>query len=299
MPYHLIITHNFKDDMRHLLFVAIFISYLTSVQAAPTKAQPVLQPLPVPKAQPSASTPDAVNFSMIFGARYSTQAEKQPDGTRAEYITYEFIPTLKTEDYRIRFISDFYYQVKDQSGNEWENTVFEATINKPWSLSHYVDLKPDLILALPLFKRSGDFKHFYGARMTAILNSKNADIPDLILKYGLQYGKFDFKQETKADGSYNIDSRLRQRVHLGYKFTDALTGMIYFHFDSNFLLDNTVRNTYFHETSLEYAFNDMFSANVGITNGGGLYKGEFQEQDNLNFYDKNTTEAFGGVIFNF
>jgi hypothetical protein len=297
--------------MRQLIFFFIFIAYGFQIQAAPAKAQvPVsqaqpqpqkLQPLPVPKvpAVPApAATSTGIKFGMDIDLRYSTQAEKQPDGTRSEYITYEFIPAIKTEDYRFRLISDFYYHVKDQSINEWDNTVFEATTLKPWSVSPYVDLKPDLIVALPFFQRSSDFRHYYGARMTAALVSKNTSVPELTLRYGLQYGKFGFKQDMTA-GAYNIDSRLRQRVHLGYQFTEAFAMKLYFHFDSNFLIDNTVRNTYYHETIFEYTFNDVFGTYAGIANGGGLYKGEYQEQDNLNFYDKNTTEAIGGITFSF
>jgi hypothetical protein len=250
---------------------------------------------------PTAVAPVAdpgVVFNFGLNLRYSMQAEEQPDGSRAEYITYEFIPSVKTQNYKFTMVSDFYYQVKDQSGNEWDNSQIDATINNAWAVGDYFKLSPNLLIGLPLFKRTSDFNHFIGGRLTAALNSKNTSVPDFIFKYGLQFAKFSFKNDITGT-NYNIDTRLRQRIHLGYNLTDSLMAMMYFHFDSNFLLDNSVKNNYYHETFVEYSFTENFNANLGISNGGGIYKGENQEEDNLNFYDKNSTEIFAGVGFSF
>ncbi len=262
----------------------------------PKKTSPALtkpQPMPI-SSKPMNSTPIApgLSFGFDLNTRYTIQAEKQADGTRNEYLTYEFIPAFKTQDFRIRSISDFYYFVKDQSTNEWDNTSFEATLNTPWNLGAYFDLKPDLILALPIFRRTTDFNNYLGGRLTLILNSKNIGAPSLLFKYGVQFGKLSFKNE-KTGADYNIDTRLRQRVHLGYQFTDAISALIYFHYDSNFLLDNSVRNAFYHETAISYAFiPDHVTLDLGVANGGGVFAGENQEIDNLKFYNEKSSEAF-------
>jgi len=158
-------------------------------------------------------------------------------------------------------------------------------------MGEYFDLKPELLAALPLFRRSTDFNSYIGGRMTAMLNAKNAGVPDLLLRYGLQFGKLNYKEEMSGT-DYNIDTRLRQRVHLGYQFTEALSALIYFHYDSNFLYDNSVRNAFYHETLIAYAINSHITLDVGVANGGGVFSGENQEIDNLKFYNEKSSEAF-------
>lgn len=285
-------------------FFALSIVFTNLAFAAP--AQPVKKPIQAIKPvqprpittpyKPKVEADPGVTFGLDFMARYTAQAEKQADGTRSEYITYEFVPAIKTQDYRIRAIADFVYQVKDQAGNEWENTAIEGTINKPWALGEYFDLKPEILAALPLFRRTTDFNSYVGGRLTVMLKSKNAGIPDLLLRYGLQFGKLNYKNESIKDANgvdvYNIDTRLRQRVHIGYQFTEALSALIYFHYDSNFLYDNSVRNAFYQETLIAYAINSHVTLDMGIANGGGVFSGENQEIDNLKYYNEKSSEAF-------
>lgn len=287
--------------MRNIILCLAFL-FSSVVRSAETTVQPVkiLRPGVVkPAAVKQIAEDPGLTFSLSLNLRYSVLAEEPPAGTvRSEYATYEFVPTIKTQNYKLFAVADFYHQMKGANTSEWDNTLFDGTINDPWLIGDYVKLSPDILLAVPLFQRGSDFQSFIGARLTAALNSANTALPDLILKYGIQFGKLSYKSEM-TNGAYNIDTRLRQRVHLGYKITEALTAMLYFQFDSNFLYDNTVKNTFAHETTLKYAFSESFSANIGIANGGGLYKGANQEEDNLKFYDKNTTEVFAGVGFGF
>lgn len=286
-----------KIPVSFLFALSIVFSNVTFAAPARPVKKPVeaikrVQPRPITSPyKPKVVEDPGVSFGLDFMARYTAQAEAQADGTRSEYITYEFVPAIKTQDYRIRAISDFVYQVKDQTGNEWENTALEATINNPWPMGEYFLLKPELLAALPLFRRTTDFNSYIGARATAMLNSKNTAVPDLLLRYGLQFGKLNYKNEMSGT-DYNIDTRLRQRVHLGYQFTEALSALIYFHYDSNFLYDNSVRNAFYHETLIAYAINSHITLDVGVANGGGVFSGENQEIDNLKFYNEKSSEAF-------
>lgn len=286
-----------KISVSFLFALSLVISITTYAAPARTQKKPVqaikpVQPRPVTSPyKPKVAEDAGVTFGFDFMGRYTAQAEAQADGTRSEYITYEFVPAIKTQDYRFRAIADFIYQVKDQTGNEWDNTALEATINKPWAMGEYFDLKPELLAALPLFRRTTDFNSYIGARLTAMLNGKNAGMPDLLLRYGLQFGKLNYKEEMSGT-DYNIDTRLRQRVHLGYQFTEAFSALIYFHYDSNFLYDNSVRNAFYHETLIAYAINSHVTLDMGVANGGGVFSGENQEIDNLKFYNEKSSEVF-------
>lgn len=275
----------------HFLFVLSVFAF--NFVSAAQISHPIKKSIP-PVLGTIANT-QAINPGLTFGfnlnTRYTIQAEKQADGSRNEYITYEFIPVIKTQDYRFRAVADFYYFVKDQKGNDWDNTSLEATLNTPWSVSSYFDLKPEILVAVPFFKQTSDFNNYVGGRLTLMLNSKNLNVPDLLLRYGVQFGKLSFKNE-KTGNDYNIDTRLRQRVHLGYQFTDALSAMIYFHYDSNFLLDNSIKNSFYHETFFEYTINSFANIDLGVANGGGVYAGENQEVDNLKFYNETSSEIF-------
>lgn len=255
---------------------------------------------------------EELTFSVNFSERYSIQAEKQDDGTRYEYLTHELNPTLATANYTFGAVFDFYDYYKTPQASSWEITTFNMNFNEGWDAGDYFTLAPTILLWAPLFRVPTDFQTAAGGRITAVLKSKNLDVPNLIFKYGLQFAKLFQKNEAllNPDGTdkidpntgekqYNTSMRLRQRVHLGYKITDALTAMMYFHFDSNFWFDGTVKNAFAQETSISYGINDHVSLSTGVNNGGSLYVGDFQEKDNLKFYDKSSSEFFASLDLSF
>lgn len=251
-------------------------------------------------------------FGLTLNEKISMQVERQDDGSRSEYFTHELIPSLTTTNYN--FLADFiYYDYFNQpSQSNWDMTAFVAGINKPWDTTDFFTLSPQVLVIAPLFLKSSiDFQGAVAGQLTAALKSKDLDVPNLILKYGLRVMKFSQKNEYKVDGQgnavldsagekqYNTDWRLRQRFHLGYNLTGRLTAMFYFHFDSNLLFNSEYRNGFFHETSLSYAVNDTLSLSLGTTNGGGIYTGDYQEIDNLKFYSKESSEYFAGLGLEF
>lgn len=263
---------------------------------APTPAKPVVESDP------------GITFGLGYSLRYTIQAEQQETTlptsevvkSRDEYYTHELIPSVSTKNYKFLAVLDFYDHFKAPQGNSWDPVAFAFTINNPWALTDYFFMKPELAVGLQLFKTETQpdlVNNIPAARMHLILNSKNT-IPGLILKYNIQYAKFNLKEEKIADPSkpdgfnYFVDTRLRHRVFLGYMITDSLMPMIFFQFDSNFLHDSTVTNKFYHETFLEYTFNDNFSIDAGVANGGGIYTGEYQDIDNLKFYNKESSEYF-------
>lgn len=256
------------------------------------------QPIMVKPYEPDSS----VKFGADLSVRYSAQPEEPAGQSRREYLYYEFIPAISTEDYRFRAIFGFTDNFKTPGNTEWENTAFEFRKNKPWDLGDYFQLQPELLAQVPLFQRGSDFNGAAGGRLNLIANSKNWGLPDLIFKYGFQAMKMFYKQEnsgTEADPNYNTDIRLRSRVHLGYQLTPWLLAMTYFHIDSNFYYDNYLKNNFYHETFLELTPLSFLLIDVGVTNGGGVYKGDNQDQDNVRFYDGDSTDIFVAVGVSF
>lgn len=276
------------------------------------KQNPVEEVPNVSKVEVKIQEKNPTEFSLGFSTALYMQAARQDDGTRNQYFVHSLNPKLKTENYVFNLWLAYIDQYDKPVTSDWDTTAFDVSIRKAWDVSPYFNLTPMIVGAAEAFKKNrGDFQHTLGVRLTAALKSKDLDVPNLILKYGLQVQKLWQKNEYKVDANgafipdaagekqYNTDFRLRQRFHLGYQFTEKITGMFYFQFDSNFLFDGNVRNNFLHETSLEYAINDNFSINGGLTNSGGMYTGDFQERDNLKFYNRETAEYFGGLSFSF
>ncbi len=260
--------------------------------------QRVKQSQPVRPLEPEST----VKFGFTFNTRYVLQAEEQADGTRGQYFYHEAIPAINTDAFRFRAVMAYIDKFKTPATSEFDNTTLELRKNKPWDLGDYFMLQPEAIGALPLFQRTSNFNGYAGARLNLIVNSKNMEVPDFIFKYGFQFGKLFQKKEntgTEVEPNFSIDTRLRQRVHLGYQITPWLLAMTYFHFDSNFYFDNYIQNTFYHETFLEFAPLDFMAITLGLSNGGGVYTGDTQEQDNLRFYDSSSSEVFlqAGVSF--
>ncbi len=275
------------------------------------------KPMPVKKSSVVASLPTEVDttFGATIALRHSAQVEKPETSARTLYFTHQINPYIKTENYKIDLDMYYYNFYDNQSLSDWDNSQLTWAWLKPWSLTDYFTLTPQLISVFPLFKKSsGDFQYAIGGRLTASLKSTEIGSPAFIFKYGLQVlkfgqkneaikglvnGKEDFILDVNGDKQYTTSARLRQRVHLGYMLTEKLMALIYFHFDSNLLFDNSFRNGFYHETFLEYAVNDNFVINTGLSNGGGLFVGQYQEIDNLKFYSKESAEYFAGIGFTF
>lgn len=299
-----------------ILMNALFVLFFSiALNAAERRSGPVKKRVmhPIKRSQPAVAADKGLQFGFTFNERYAIQSEQQDNGTRSEYFTHEFIPTLKTTNYIFNATFDYYDYYKTPEASNWENTQFDMSINEPWDTA-YFKFTPMGLAVAPIFKKQSEvsFQYAVGARLTAALKSKDLDIPDFIFKYGLQVMKFGQKlefQEDPATGQpvldaagekqYYTDFRLRQRFHLGYKLTDNLLAMMYFHFDSNFLFDGSVRNGFYHETFLEYTINDNVSINAGTSNGGGIFTGDYQEKDNLKFYSKESSEYFAGLGLSF
>ena len=300
-----------------LIFINALLVLFFSVTliAADRKAGPVRKPVmhPVKRSQPITEVDTGLQVGFAFNERYSVQAEQQDNGTRTEYFTHEFIPTLKTTNYVFNATFDFYDYYKTTEASKWDNTQFDAALNNPWD-TEYFKFTPMVIVIAPLFKKEAEvsFQYAAGGRLTAALKSKELDIPNFIFKYGWQVLKFGqklkFQEDPKTglplldaagEKQFNTDFRLRQRFHLGYKLTEKLLAFMYFHYDSNFLFEGTVRNGFYHETFLEYAINENIAINLGTSNGGGVFVGDYQEKDNLKFYSKESSQYFAGLGVSF
>lgn len=302
--------------MRYFLISMAFLFSLFSLSDASWSA--ASKPTPFKKMTPSkpktllgssAPTPvkddSGITFGFAYNARFTMQAEEQDDHSRDEYITHEFVPSLNYGNFRLRTVSDFYDHYKNPSSNEWDNTAIEGRWS--WPVGDYFLIQPELRAALPLFQRKGNLNSYVGARMYFVLNTKNTMLPDLTLKYGPEFGKFNIKEEKMNTGKQDIfgqdiykyftDTRLRQRLYLGYNFTSKLMLMLFFQYDSNFLTDNSVQNNFYHEIFFEYAFLDNLSVDLGIANGGAVYTGDYQEIDNLKFYNRKSSEVYIGINF--
>lgn len=277
----------------------------SSANKAITKKPPVSRPRPTTPTAPITvapieEAPSALKFGVTYSPRYSIQAEEQTGGARDEYYTHELIPSMSTTNHRFRVVLDFYDHFKTPQANAWDPASFEWALNNPWTLTDYILVKPEASAAFLLFKtesQSDNLNSFLAARVNFILNSKNT-LPDLVLKYNIQFGKFNYKENsvadaTKPDGfNYFVDTRLRHRIFLGYMITEKLMPMVFFQFDSNFLHDNSITNKFYHETFIEYAFTENISIDAGVANGGGIYTGDYQDIDNLKFYNKESSEYF-------
>lgn len=281
---------------------------MTRPQPNPPKAtQPKVVNQTSPSSSPTANltkqktTQNETEFSFSYSPVYYTQAEAPATGDRAHRIEHEFIPKVKFSDYQIYSKIYYYQDLNDSSQSDGDLTQFIGSLRTPWDTSTYFKLNPDLIVYIPFLKKASDAdpNSIIGAGLTGILKTADLGVPNLILKYGIFGFKINAKAEQDASGNYNVSERIRQKLYVGYNITDKILFMVYAHFDSNFLFNNEIRNKFLHIEFFEFAITDWMSFTIGHQNGGPLYKGSYQELNNLEVYNKEDSEFFAGFGFSF
>lgn len=286
-----------------------------------TKASPSIATEPVtltPKSsmQPnnvsvSAATPAAkaekfVKFSLDYDISYNTQAEKQADGSRSEYISHNFIPKVSIGNYNI--FGDIYYNddIKSPSANEWQDSALVVN-RKAFEWGRYVTFTPAGLFVFPLQKSSREdagIKYAFGPIGTFGLNTKNMGLDALTLNYYLAYAKYVTEFKTKPNGDPSADYRIRQRINFGYQFTDWLSFKSRFQFDSGYSNQGVVKNAYLHYEALEFQITEKISTYIMHATASGVYTiseagGDILFENDLKFYDPKNSELAIGLTLSF
>lgn len=237
-------------------------------------------------------------FNFTYNPIYYVKAAPNDEGKRPSRIENNFVPVFSFHDYKLT--GDLYYDtdLQDSKNNAWQMSAFIFGLRTPWDTTTVFKLAPEAILTLPLFRnktKDTDPRMVGALGLLAIIKTDQIGLPNLILKYGVRGYKFFQKEETDD----KISTRIRQRLFLGYQLTEALTLMGYFHMDSNFQFSNEIKNAFNHMLTLEYQVNDTVGLAIGHTNGGALYRGDYQEINNLDFYSKDSSEYLAGISVSF
>ncbi len=256
-----------------------------------------------PATKPVPPTP-FFSYGGGYDFSYNKQAQKQPDGTQAEYLAHEFTPRLVLGDFTI--LGDFIYAdyLDTPSKSEWiDSPIFLS--RAPFELGKAVTLGTNIFVLFPLSKDSREvvnMKSAVGAGITLGMNSKNLGVEQWVLSYQLRYTKMNNEFNTKVDGNPVTAYQIKQRINLAYNFTDAFSFKTRFEYNSNYSSQNIVRNNYIHYQVFNYQFTDHFSGNFGLSAGGNVYSihetdSKAYIENDLKFYDPKSSELAVGLGF--
>lgn len=241
-------------------------------------------------------------FGFKLNSSYNTQAEKQTDNSKAEYLYHELIPSFKVYDYTLYGYFYYYDDIISPSYNEW-NDSYLAMTRTSFNLGNYLTLTPATTLTFPLSKKSRDvinIKYSLGGSASLALNTAHLNIPQLSLSYSLSYTKMINEYNTDVNGNPISSYRIRQRFNFGYQILEKLAFKTRFQFDASTSYENVTRNSFLHYQFLEYQFHPNLSVNIGHTNTANAFKIKNGEQDyylenNIKFYSPETSEFSIGL----
>lgn len=281
-----------------------------SIDAAPVSLVPKSSMQPnntiVATAKPTADT-KLVSFNFDYDLSYNAQMQEQENHARGEYLQHEFTPQLKIGDYTV--LGDFFYydDLKSPSANEWMDSVIAAK-RKPWEMGSYLTLGPGFILGLPLSKASREdagIKYLVGPTLTLGINSKNIGLEALTLNYYVRYAKYATEFKTKPNGDPSADYLIRQRINIGWQFTDKLSFKGRFEYNSGYSNQGVVKNAYVHFENFTYQITDMVGVYIAHSTGGNVYSitenaaGDITFENDLKFYDPKVSEIALGTTLSF
>lgn len=241
-------------------------------------------------------------FGFGLSSSYNTQAEKQTDGSRSEYISHVLMPSMRIAEYSIAGTFIYNDDIKDPGSNEWQDSSI-AIGRKAWSLGEYLKLSPTVAVAIPLSKATREdirLKYALVGGLGLGLNSKAVGAENLVLSYSVSYTKMYTEFETKASGEPLSSYRIRQTLNLGYQILDSLSFMTISRFDSSYSYANVVRNGFQAIQALEYKITDHISTYIAHANGGAAFlvkenATDYYLENNVKLYDPKSSEISIGL----
>lgn len=238
----------------------------------------------------------SVKFSFFFNPSYSIKAEPGTDGTRDESISYFFSPSMSYGVYRASVYTLYGQDIKDTKSSYWIDPVFTFS-RSAIPLSDYFKLGPSVSITLPMTdgsKNNTELLYTIAGALNLSLNTKNLGLDKWSTSYYVAYDRNFTRYSTTAAGEPVTMQRIRQRINVGYSFTDKLSLSTRFQLDSNYSAEGIVRNKFLHFQTISYQINDTVALSAGHTNANNLLDGTTY-QNNLKFYDETTSEYSAGI----
>lgn len=237
------------------------------------------------------------SFSLDLGMAYETQIKKQADGSRSEELTYVIMPGMSYNGYNISMFNLYIQDLKD-SGSTGSfidpNYLFSR---KAWTLNDYFKLSPSGVIVLPMTEgsKNNGLLYIVGGALSLSLQTKTLGMDAWSMSYYLGYNRNMTQFSTNAKGDPYTAYRIRQRINVGYKFTDSLSLATRFEFDSNYsaVEAGVVKNAFYTYQTLSYSVNDNVSVSFGHNNGGSVLTGANYENNLKLINDASSTYSLG------
>ncbi len=239
----------------------------------------------------------SVKYSLGLGLGYTLGAEAQSNGTRKETMTYSFTPGLSYGIYRASVFSLYEQNLKDTSKNGSFIDPILSFSRSSFELNKYFKLGPSVSVVLPMSdnsKNNTELLYSIAGAASLYLQNKPLGLDGWNINYYLGYQRNFTRYATTNSGDLVTMQRIRQRINVGYNFTDSLSLSTRFQFDSKYSSEGIVRNDFLHFQTLSYKINDTLSVSMGHTNSGATLKGENYD-NNIKLYDEAASEYSAGL----
>lgn len=267
-----------------------------STTTAPTAAAPATTAATSTMTAPKKEEAPSVKFNLSYDLGYTLQSEAQPNGSRSQSVSHEFLPGMAYGQYSSFAYIGYEQNLIKSSENSWSDPIFGLS-KKAWDLGQYLKLAPSGSVTLPLTDSTRNevgLLYGVGAGLNLGLNTKNLGMDAWSMSYQLNASRSFTSFDTNAsDGNPNRLYGFRNRFNLGYNFTDAFSFFTRFDFNSNYSVNGIVTNSFNHFQSFSYSINEVTSVSFTHNNGGSYLKKDTYE-NNLKFYDtKGSTYSVG------
>lgn len=247
-------------------------------------------------AAPKKEEAPTVKFGLGYDLGYSMQAKAQPDGSRSQSLSHEFVPSMSYGEYNAFAYMGYNQDLVATNENGWSDLILGAG-KKAWTLSEYLKLGPSITLVQPLTNRSRNeigLLYAFSAALKLTLNTKTLGMDAFKLSYQGQISRANLQYDTNAKtGAPNRLHGYRSRINIGYDITDALSFSTQFDFNSNYSVNGIVSNTFSHSQTLGYTLNDHASLSFTHSNEGPYLKTGTYENNLKFFNDEDSSYSIG------
>lgn len=236
------------------------------------------------------------SFGLSYDLGYSMQAKQQPDGSRSQSMSHDFVPNMSYSDYSGFIYYGYSQDLVDTDKNGWSPLVTGAGY-KGWEITNLIKMKPSVTFVFPMSDSDrydkGLLYGFSGA-LKFSLNTKKLGMDAFRFSYEGQLSRNNLEFDTNAKtGSPNKLYGYRNRFDFGYDITDSWSLSARFDFSANYSVNGVVNNTFEHSQTIGYGINDHASLSLSHSNSGPYLKAESYENNLKFFNDEDSTLSMG------
>lgn len=233
-----------------------------------------------------------------FQIARSTSLYDFQDGTRKDSLDTELRIDLNFWPYpsSLRIVGGYSRDLRNETSSDFADTSF--SLRRTYAVGETLSLSPSVTAIAPTSKESQIVNNSNGAlRAGAALGHTSARLIGWEAGLSLSAGQNFHQYDTATTGRPLSKYTFNQTVSTSYTYKKVGVSGSFSH-KNGWSYEGTLRESFEHTEELGWQISRMFSAALGHTNGGSIFKANAQD-NNIELISENSSLVYGALTVGF